>query len=69
MEALMIDVVQDIETLESALIGIEEGASDEKRCAMESLRRMLKTKRKVLREFESQAPGHQFEMEFLYDDE
>ena len=65
----MIDVVQDIEILESALISFEEGASDEKRMAIYSLESMLRTKKKILREFESQAPGHQFEMEFMYDDE
>ena len=63
----MIDVVQDIEVLENALICFEEGASDEKRMAISSLENLLQRKKKVLREFESQAPGYQFEMEFMYE--
>ena len=64
---VMIDVVKDIEILEEALIGIKEGASDEKRMAISSLENLLQRKKNVLREFESQAPGYQFEMEFMYE--
>ena len=57
----------DIEVLKNALICFEEGASDEKRMAINSLESLLRSKKKVLREFESQAPGYQFEMEFMYE--
>ena len=65
----MNDLLQDIERLESAIINLTEGASDEKRMAINSLENLLRSKKKVLREFESQAPGYQFEMEFMYDEE
>lgn len=59
----MTDVVFDIETIQNVLIAWEEGASDEKRMARQSLRSMLVRKQAELAEFEKQAPGHQFEME------
>ncbi len=48
----MIDVVKDIETLETALIYINEGASDEKRAGMSMLQKMLDAKKEELQLFE-----------------
>lgn len=50
----MIDVVKDIEILEEALIGIKEGASDEKRMAINSLEKLLAEKRLILETFEKE---------------
>ncbi len=50
----MIDVVQDIEVLENALICFEEGASDEKRMAINSLEKLLAEKRLILETFEKE---------------
>lgn len=58
----MTDVVFDIETLQNVLIAWEEGASDEKRMARQSLRSMLARKQAELDEFERNAPGYQMEM-------
>ena len=51
---VMIDVVKDIEILEEALIGIKEGASDEKRMAINSLEKLLAEKRLILETFEKE---------------
>jgi len=59
----MTDVVFDIETIQNVLIAWEEGASDEKRMARQSLRSMLARKQAELDEFERNAPGYQLEME------
>jgi hypothetical protein len=59
----MTDVCLDIETIQSVLIAWEEGASDEKRMARQSLRSMLERKQAELDEFEQNAPGYQIEME------
>ena len=59
----MTDVVFDIETIQNVLIAWEEGASDEKRMARQSLRTMLARKQAELDEFERNAPGYQLEME------
>ena len=48
----MIEVVKDIETLETALIYINEGASDEKRAGISMLQKMLDSKKKELQLFE-----------------
>jgi hypothetical protein len=58
----MTDVVFDIETIQNVLIAWEEGASDEKRMARQSLRSMLARKQAELDEFERNAPGYQMEM-------
>ena len=50
----MIDVVKDIEILEEVLIGIKEGASDEKRMAINSLEKLLAEKRLILETFEKE---------------
>jgi len=59
----MTDVVFDIETIQNVLIAWEEGASDEKRMARQSLRNMLVRKQAELDEFESNAPGYRIEMD------
>jgi len=53
-------VVQDIETLENAIILLKEGASDEKQMAFNSLMKMLTSKKEELAVFESQ-----FELEYI----
>ena len=50
----MIDELQDIATLENAIIALTEGASDEKRMAIYSLERMLERKTRIVKEFEMQ---------------
>ena len=47
-------VVKDIEILEEVLIGIKEGASDEKRMAINSLEKLLAEKRLILETFEKE---------------
>ena len=49
----MTDVFADIETIKDVLIAWEEGASDEKRMARESLRRMLERKLREVEQFET----------------
>ena len=49
----MTEVAYDIQVLENALIAFSEGASDEKRCAMNSLERLLLEKKNALTEFEA----------------
>ena len=48
----MIDVMQDVEVLENALIPLDEGASDEKRSAIYSLQSMLQRKQVEVAEYE-----------------
>ena len=48
----MIDVMQDVEVLENALIALNEGASDEKRSAIYSLESMLQRKMVEVAEYE-----------------
>lgn len=50
----MVDTVRDIEVLQRALIALTEGASDEKRAAIEGLRKMLKEKMESVEQFEKQ---------------
>jgi hypothetical protein len=49
---MSIDLVTDIEKLEHILIAFQEGASDEKRMALNVLERMLIEKQKELSQFE-----------------
>ena len=51
----MIDVVQDIDVIEKALIAFSEGASDEKYAAFYSLEKLLLEKKDLLRDFEAKA--------------
>lgn len=48
----MIDELKDIEALKTVLIALDEGASDEKRMAVNILSRMLDRKTRVVQEFE-----------------
>lgn len=50
----MNDILNDIETLESAVIAFTEGASDEKRSALYSLERLIAEKQKIVEDFESE---------------
>ena len=60
----MNEVLQDIETLESAIINLTEGASDEKRMAIYSLEQMISKKKEIVEQFEAEnAPGYQFELD------
>ena len=60
----MNDLLQDIERLESAVINLTEGASDEKRMAIYSLESMIAEKKAVVEQFEKEfAPDNQFELD------
>ena len=60
----MNDLIQDIERLESAVINLTEGASDEKRMAIYSLESMIAEKKAVVEQFEKEfAPDNQFELD------
>ena len=48
----MQDVIKDIETLEDVLINLTEGASDEKRMALNAIERMIERKRQEIAKFE-----------------
>lgn len=52
----MNDILQDIQTLEDAIINLTEGASDEKRMAIHSLEYMIEKKRAIIEEFEKTCP-------------
>jgi acetyl-CoA carboxylase alpha subunit len=52
----MVDLLKDMQILENAIIAFNEGASDEKRAAINSLENLLEEKMNVLSEFEKQAP-------------
>lgn len=49
---MTVNLVTDIEKLEHVLIAFQEGASDEKRMALNVLERMLIEKQKELTQFE-----------------
>jgi|TARA_R100000030_G_scaffold17106_2_gene11499 chaperonin GroEL (HSP60 family) len=50
----MVDLLTDIERLESAVICLTEGASDEKRMAIHSLESMIAEKKAVVEKFETE---------------
>jgi hypothetical protein len=50
----MNDVIRDIEVLENILIAFQEGASDEKRMAVNAVERLLKEKQKIVDDFEKE---------------
>jgi hypothetical protein len=50
----MVDLLKDIEIIESALIGINEGASDEVYAAIYSLEKLLLEKKDMVSEFEAE---------------
>ena len=57
-------LIQDIERLESAVINLTEGASDEKRMAIYSLEHMIEQKKAIIEQFEAEnAPEYQFELD------
>ena len=60
----MNELLIDIERLESAVINLTEGASDEKRMAIYSLESMIAEKKAVVEQFEKEfAPDYQFELD------
>ena len=60
----MNDLIQDIERLESAVINLTEGASDEKRMAIYSLESMIEQKKAIIEQFEKEnAPEYQYELD------
>ena len=60
----MNDLIQDIERLESAVINLTEGASDDKQMAIWSLESMIAEKKAVVEQFEKEfAPDNQFELD------
>ena len=48
----MVELFEDINVLENALIALDEGASDEKRMAMSSLETMLNNKKEEVAKLE-----------------
>jgi hypothetical protein len=50
----MNDVIRDIDVLKNAIIALCEGASDEKRMALNSLARLIEEKEKIVEEFEKE---------------
>ena len=48
----MVDLLRDIEILENAVICFTEGASDEKRGAMQSLESLISEKKAIVESFE-----------------
>ena len=60
----MNELLEDIERLESAVINLTEGASDEKRMAIYSLEHMIEQKKAIIEQFEAEnAPEYQFELD------
>ena len=56
----MVDVLEDISVLENLLIAMDEGASDEKRMALNSVQSLLNRKKQIITEFEKEfAPNDQ----------
>jgi len=52
----MIDIINDIQVIENALIAFTEGASDEKYAAVYSLEKLLLEKKDILIDFEKNCP-------------
>lgn len=50
----MTEIFNDIETLQFALIALEDGAGDERRAARVALRKMLRDKIAVVEQFEAE---------------
>jgi len=50
----MIDLLEDISILENAVISFTEGASDEKRGAMQSLESLIAKKKAIIEAFEEE---------------
>ena len=64
-EKNMVDLLTDIERLESAVINLTEGASDDKQMAIWSLESMIAEKKAIVDEFETQmeAEAEAFEIQ------
>lgn len=50
----MVDVIRDINILESLLIAMDEGASDEKRMALQSIENLIAEKKSIIEDFEKE---------------
>ena len=50
----MNDVIRDIEVLENLVIAMNEGASDEKRMAVNAVERLIAEKKAVVEDFEKE---------------
>ena len=50
----MVEVFDEIDFLNSVLITMQEGASDEKRMALNSLARLVEEKEKIVEDFEKE---------------
>ena len=50
----MVDLLEDISILENAVISFTEGASDEKRGAMQSLESLIDKKKAIIKAFEDE---------------
>ena len=50
----MVDVIRDINILESLLIAMDEGASDEKRMALQSVENLIAEKNEIISAFEKE---------------
>ena len=53
-DCVMVDVLEDISVLENLLIAMDEGASDEKRMALNSVESLLNRKKQIITEFEKE---------------
>ena len=53
-DCVMVDVLEDIGVLENLLIAMNEGASDEKRMALNSVESLLNKKKQIITEFEKE---------------
>ena len=53
-DCVMVDVLEDIGVLENLLIAMNEGASDEKRMALNSVESLLNRKKQIITEFEKE---------------
>ena len=53
-ECIMVEVLEDISVLESLLIAMDEGASDEKRGALSAVESLLAKKKKLVDDFEKE---------------
>ena len=53
-DCIMVDVLEDISVLENLLIAMDEGASDEKRMALNSVESLLNRKKQIITEFEKE---------------
>lgn len=50
----MTDIFEDINVLENLVIAMQEGASDEKRAAIQSVQRLIEKKKEIITSFEEE---------------